>query len=250
MAITPLPSDPTMLAASASVGNDRALGRLLALYEPAAFAVAYRLLKREADARDAVQEAYLRAVRAIRDGAPPRDLGRFKPWLMRIVANAALAQLRRRTPFEKVPVDTVAEALPTPERLGPAPEAERRESRVDVLRALMTLPHTQRMALALREYEGLSYDEIAAMLDLSRSAVETLLFRARRGFRAAYEGLASTPQSFACRDLAPLLSAMLDEEVSLRAWKDLMAYLDRCTDCRAELEDLRRTRRLCSLIPL
>ncbi len=245
-----LPADnTTALTAAAFTGDEEALGGLLARHQRAAYNLAYHLLGREADADDAVQEAFLLAVRAIRgDGAPPRELDRFKPWLMRVVANAALGQLRRRPSFRPVSVDEVADVLPgglgEPER-----EAERRETRGDVLRALLALPDAQRAALTLREHQGLSYVEIASMLGVSHAAVETLLFRARRGFRDAYAGLTAASRLIGCPHLAPLLSAMIDGELDASAWAEPSAHADRCPRCRGELRALRRGRRLLALIP-
>ena len=252
MSLTPVPaslSETPTLAASALAGDDEALGHLLMLYERVAYRVAYRLLHREADARDAVQEGFLRAVRAIRSGAPPREADRFEPWLLRIVANAALDRLRRRTPFPRVSVDLVAHSLPAPDRLGPARQAEQRESRADILRALFTLPRAQQLALTLREYHGLSYAEIATVLGTTHAAVEQLLFRARCGFRAAYQGMSAAAEPAGCPELAPLLSAMLDDELGAAAWRPLTAHLDGCSRCRRELQALRQMRRLHALVP-
>src|SRR3712207_1792885 len=107
------PPDENDLTASALDGDEEALGRLLAIHQQAAYNVAYRVLGSEADARDAVQDAFLQTVRAIRgDAAPPREGARFRSWLRRVVTNAALGQLRRRPSFRPVPVDEMAEALP------------------------------------------------------------------------------------------------------------------------------------------
>ena len=251
MAISLPDVDETALSASALAGDEEALGRLLALHERAAYNLAYRLLGSDADARDAVQEAALLAVRALRgDGAPPREVDRFRSWLLRVVANAALTQLRRRTPVPKLPLDPELHAPPTAERVGPAGEAERRETRADVLRALLALPTTQREALTLREYRGLSYEEIATALGTTRTAVETLLFRARRSLRAAYSALAGRSEPATCSELAPLLSAMLDDEVTPAAWAKLEAHLDACPRCRNELDELRQMRRQRALLPL
>src|SRR5207249_4316704 len=89
-----------------------------------------------------------------------------------------------------------------------------------------------------------------ASLGISRSAVETLLFRARRGFRAAYEGVVTTDQPVGCPELAPMLSKMVDGELQLAASRELSTHLRGCRRCRRELDELRRTRRLHALIPL
>jgi RNA polymerase sigma-70 factor (ECF subfamily) len=239
------------LAVLALRGDQDALGHLLTAHQRSAYNLAYRLLGRDADARDAVQEAFLLALRAIRgDGAAPRESERFGAWLLRIVANAALGQLRRRPRVAALSADDLAEALPAPERIEPARVAERREARGDVLRALLALPDSQRAALTLREFQGYTYHEIAGALGLSRSAVETLLFRARREFRAAYEGLAATTRPVGCPDLSPLLSAMLDGELQASGWLTVSDHLRGCGCCRRELGLLRRSRKLHGLIPL
>ena len=184
MSLTPVPlarSDAPTTVAAALAGDDDALGR-------GAYRIAYRLLRREADARDAVQEGFLHAVRAIRGGAPPREIDRFRPWLLRVVANAALDRLRRRTRLPRVSGEA---------------QAERRESRADVLRALLALRRTQQLALSLREYYGLSDAEIATVLGSTHAAVAQLLFRARCGFRAAYEGTTAVAPPAGCSQLAP-----------------------------------------------
>src|SRR5215217_6770109 len=138
MAIAPPPPSPPASADAALAGDEAALGRLLAVHERAAYNVAYRLLGREADARDAVQDAALLALRAIRgDGAPPREADRFGAWLLRVVTNAALGQLRRRPSTPPLSVDAAAEVLPAPARHEPERAALRREARGDVLRALL-----------------------------------------------------------------------------------------------------------------
>ena len=203
------------LAATALAGDERALGELLAAHQRVAYNVAYRLLGDAADARDAVQDAFLRTVRAVRgEGAAPREAGRFGAWLRQVVTNAALERLRRRPAVRPVALDALADALPAPEADEPAREAERRETRGDVLRALLALPDGQRAALTLREYHGLSSAEIGAALGVGPGAADMLLFRARREFRAAYEGLAAAPATVSCPALAPRLTALVDDALA------------------------------------
>ena len=244
--VTTRPNDAetdAVLAKAALAGDDEALGHLLARHEPAAYRVACRLLPREADAQDAVQEAFLLAVRAVRGGASPRDLDRVKPWLLRIVANVALGQLRRRPAAPPVPVEALTEVLPAPEQLEPERQAERREVRGDVLRALLALPSAQRAALALREYEGLSYGTIGELLGLDQNATAQLLFRARQSLRAAHAGLTTTPRSVGCPELAAQVAALLDSELPGGAWRRIVGHVKACACCRGELAELRRVRR-------
>jgi RNA polymerase sigma-70 factor, ECF subfamily len=251
MAITPASPEEQALAASALGGDEGALGSLLAMHQQSAYNVAYRLLGSETDARDAVQEAFLLAVRAVRgDGSPPRETDRFGPWLRRVVANAALGQLRRRPSFRMVSVDETSKPPAAPDQTDPARAIERREVRGDVLQALLSLPDSQRAALTLREYQELPYDEIAVELGVTRGAVERLLFRARREFRAAYEGLATTERQVGCSEFASLLSVAVDNELGTPAWQELKAHLDGCPHCRQELNGLRRTKKLYATVPL
>jgi RNA polymerase sigma factor (sigma-70 family) len=131
-----------------------------------------------ADAEDVVQDAMVRAVRALRNGSRPEALG---PWLHRITRNCALDlnASRRRHPV----VELVDHAHP------PAEDAETAVQRSLGVRGLVAdvgrLPDNQRSALVLRELEGRSYADIADELDVTVPAVKSLLVRARMGLAAA-----------------------------------------------------------------
>src|SRR5438874_3421218 len=157
--------DQEQLVAAAMDGDEEALGQLLEAQRPVAYAVAYRLLGSEPDAADAVQEAFLLAVQAMRGlDARPREADHFGSWFRRIVSNAALQRLRRRSRFSSISVDDMVEQLPDAREEEPGKRIERRELQGDVLRALLALPDSQRAALTLREFEGMSYEEIAQAL--------------------------------------------------------------------------------------
>ena len=119
-----------------------------------------------------------------------------------------------------------------------------------MLQALLSLPETQRVALALRELLDASYDEIAEALDLPRTAVGTLLFRARAGFRAAYDRVSEAAPPIDCPDLVPLFAAIVDDEPRPAAWMELEHHLRACDRCQGELEGQRRARRAYALLPL
>ena len=179
-------------------GNEDEFGELLDAHRRDAFNLAYRLLGRPEDAADAVQDAFLRAVRAMRgNSAAPREPERFRSWLLRIVSNVAVDQLRQRVRTTAEPLDDIEGTIAAGGRGQPAYELDRREQRGTVLRALLALPATQRAALTLREYQGLSYDEIGEELGLTQAATTMLLFRARTSFRAAYEKRRRAPNAWA-----------------------------------------------------
>ncbi|HEY4098550.1 MAG TPA: sigma-70 family RNA polymerase sigma factor, partial [Baekduia sp.] len=134
-----------------------------------------------ADAEDVVQEAMVRAVRALRNGSRPEATG---AWLHRITRNCALdlTAARRRHPV----VELVDHADPAAEDAQAA--VERRLGVRGLVADVGALPRTQRSALVLRELEGRSYADIADELDVTVPAVKSLLVRARRGLKQARDG--------------------------------------------------------------
>ena len=190
----------TPASADAEAPGDISVDHLIDSYRQPAFNLAYRLVRRPEDAADAVQDAFVLAMRATRGTrAAPREPGRFGSWLLKIVANVALAQLRRRRAATSVSLDALGSDLADGRADQPLAMVVQREQRGDVLQALLALPDAQRAALTLREYQGLTYDEIGQMLGMERGAITALLYRARAGFRAAYEGMTGRRSRSAAR---------------------------------------------------
>jgi RNA polymerase sigma-70 factor (ECF subfamily) len=133
----------------------------------------YRLGDR-LDAEDAVQSTFLNAFRALDRGVVPYAEA---AWLFKIAENVCLT--KRRSAFRRRRIEFPAEL----DESVASPQHD--EDVVDFRGALRRLPPRQRRAIVLREWQGLGYAEIAGELGLSRSAVETLLHRARRSLRAA-----------------------------------------------------------------
>jgi RNA polymerase sigma factor (sigma-70 family) len=127
------------------------------------------------DAEDALQSTFLNAFRALERGVVPYA---ESAWLYTIARNVCLTRrrsvIRRRRLESQAPLD---DSVASPDH--------DTEQLVDLTGALHGLPHRQRHALVLREWQGLDYAEIASELGLTQSAVETLLHRARRSLRAA-----------------------------------------------------------------
>lgn len=137
-------------------------------------------LRNPEEAEDATQSTFLNAFRGLQRGvAPDHEIA----WLYKIAENVCLTRVRSSSRRRRVeaPDDlgAVAEVVPAPER-------DTDEIR-DLPEALQKMPEQQRRALLLREWQGLSYYEIADELGVSQSAVETLLFRARRTLAAGLE---------------------------------------------------------------
>lgn len=174
--------DRALLAAAA--GGDRtAFDSLVRLHTPRMYRVALRIVGNKTDAEDVVQEAWISAWRALpgyRGDAAPAT------WLYRVVSNAALGQLRGRR--YTVPIDAVgAELLAADDSYCPERATVAGEQHAAVHRAVAELEPSQRVPLVLREFEGLSYEEVADVLDVSVSALRSRLHRARTALLATLE---------------------------------------------------------------
>jgi RNA polymerase sigma-70 factor (ECF subfamily) len=166
------------LARRAARGDGDAFGVLVERYGLAARRVARAVLGPGDEADDAVQDGFIAAWRAMDrfDTARP-----FRPWLMRIVANAALDQLRRRKVRNPVPVPETMESS----SIAPDRAAEDALFRTRFREALAGLPERQRIALVLFDAEGYGHAEIAASLGVPEGTVRSYVFHARRALRRA-----------------------------------------------------------------
>ncbi len=139
------------------------------------------------EAEDAVQSTFLNAFRGLKRGIDPEF---ESAWLYKIAENVCLT--RRRSSFRRRRIESPGD-LDAMQDVLPSHEPDNDEL-IRLPEALGEMPNQQRRALLLREWQGLSYKEIAAELELSQAAVETLLFRARRSLARALSD-ESTPKS-------------------------------------------------------
>ncbi|HEX4610847.1 MAG TPA: RNA polymerase sigma factor [Urbifossiella sp.] len=175
----PPATDAALLERSAR-GDPSALDELFRRYRVVAYRVAHRLLGREADALDAVQDGF---VKVLANLDRFRGQSSFKTWLLRIVSNAALDMGRRRQRDgwnDRPPVPA------TPERVGPdgRPPPDDGLERADLRRlidtALAALPAAQRQTFVLHVDGEMSYREVADTLGISIGTVMSRLFYARQ----------------------------------------------------------------------
>jgi RNA polymerase sigma-70 factor (ECF subfamily) len=163
-------------------GSNAAFEQLVRRYSERAFRAAYRVLRDADAAQDVLQEAFLKAYRGLRRFECRSG---FYTWLYRIVVNLALDRRRRDRPGTRAEwedrVVPQADARATlPEADDPERASRRREIREIVGRGVQELPDGQREVLLLREVEGLSYEEIAATMGISKGTVMSRLHYARR----------------------------------------------------------------------
>lgn len=171
------------LAQAAAGGDPDAFGRLIDRHGLAARRAARAILRDDDDADDAVQEGMLAAWRAIGRYEPARP---FRPWLMRIVVNAALDARRRAKVRQAEPI---AETLATG-GLGPDRLAEAALLRIRLDAGLAELPERHRVALVLFDAEGWGHGDIAAALGVPEGTVRSYVFHARRAMRKSLGTLA------------------------------------------------------------
>ena len=163
------------------------------------YTLAYRLVGDEEDARDVVQEAYLRAYRGLKRF---RGDAQFTTWLYRITANCAATQLGRRSRNRHEELLEDAPLVDKGRRGDPEDHADQGELREQLQEALVDLPPRLRAVVVLRDIYDLPHEAIAAELGISESAAKVRLHRARRKLRER---------------LYPLVGDRRDEEVGEEA---------------------------------
>lgn len=174
------------LVALARAGRAAAREELARRCRHAAYLLALQLLRDPDDAVDVAQDAVLRFFTNLDRYDPSRPL---RPWLFAIVRNRARDLGRRRRARPTEPLDgPFGEVRPEVIDTSPGPEEKtaRHELRERVWRALTTLPEAHREILVLRDYQDLSYDEIARVLRVPMGTVMSRLHRARKALRAAF----------------------------------------------------------------
>jgi RNA polymerase sigma-70 factor (ECF subfamily) len=135
---------------------------------------ALRIVGDRHEAEDVAQEAYLRVFRGL---ARFRGDAQFETWLYRIVANAAITQLRRRGRFPELALDRPEGPVEVP---GSARVAEQAADRQELTEALASLPLSLRAVVVLKDVYGFPHKEIADLLGTTEGAVKVRLHRARR----------------------------------------------------------------------
>src|SRR5438105_10736395 len=195
--------------------SDRGFERMYKRYVGDVYRYALAVMRNPADAEDVTQTTFLNAYRSYTEkGKRPE-----KPqnWLIAIAHNVCRQRFRQsaRRPAEVSFEDDIADAIVDED----APTGQ------DIRRALSHLAFNQRAALVMRELEGRSYAEISEILDVSTSAVETLIFRARRALREQLEG------SLTCGEAEFAISRQLDGRLSRHEKSALRAHLRECSEC-------------------
>jgi len=182
-----LPPDDAALADRIAARDERAFETLMRRHNRMLYRLARSILRDDAEAEDALQDAYLAAYRGIgsfRGGA------RLSTWLARIVINAAYARLRKRTATGEIvsihaDFEVHGGAINDDTTESPENAAMRSELRALLIQKIDALPEPFRVVYVMRDVEEMSVEETAACLDLPEATVRTRAFRARALLREA-----------------------------------------------------------------
>ena len=159
----------------ALTGDAEAFGEIVRRWERRIFALAYGMLGREDDARDATQETFLAAFRNLRGF---RGDAKVSSWLHRIAVNQCITRQRRTKVRSESALDEDVGEFATPLQYSPASVAEGRQETLAVRRAINGLPMELRQVVIMKEFEELTFREIADALDLPLSTVKSRLYTA------------------------------------------------------------------------
>ena len=162
-------------------GDEQACHDMVDRYGDYLYGLAYSLVGNAADSADVVQETFSGAFRRLREF---EERSSVKTWLSRILVRQAARHHRSRWRRRTVSLESISGTSEESSAKGKANSAETRSgTRMDVIAALQKLVPIHREVMVLRELDGMSYDEIAAVLGVPRGTVESRLFRARREMR-------------------------------------------------------------------
>ena len=171
-------------------GEEEAFRRIVQRNQAKVYAMIFRVIGNHAQAEDLSQEVFLRIFRTAQRYKP---MAKFSTWLYRIAANVALNAIRAKRKLKVAGLDVPDEEdgsrwhrdVPDKRSRSPQTRLDGAELQARLDEAISSLPENQRIAITLNQYEHMSYQEIAEVLDCSTMAVKSLLSRARCNLRDA-----------------------------------------------------------------
>ena len=177
-------TEEAVLVERSQGGDLDAFNALVLAYQGQVYNLCLRMLGFPQAAEDAAQEAFIAAYRAV----PRFRGGRFRAWLLRIAANACYDELRRRRSRPQVPLEAPADdERPRAELPASDEPLEQRAERLELARCLQeglaSLPPDQRLAVILRDVQGLAYEEVAEATGASLGTVKSRISRGRAALR-------------------------------------------------------------------
>ncbi len=220
------------LVAAVREGSEEAFELLYRRYRPRIVGYVRGMVGDHARAEDIAQEAFMSALRGLR--ASTQEIS-FRPWMYEIAKNASIDHLRRARRGAEVSIDSDDFSPQEEGRIsqsvsGTDAEVARRKELESLQMAFGDLPKSQHQILVMRELEGLSYDRIGSRLGLTRGAVESQLFRARRTLRDGFDDIDTGER---CVRMRVTMEATADGlRIGMRDRRRLTSHLRDCAECR------------------
>ena len=228
------PADDQRLVAAVRRGDDRAFEALYSRYHRRIHAYVMGMVKDHGRAEDVTQEVFVSALRRMRETERPIA---FKAWIYEIAKNACIDQFRRSKRAEEVSLEADDGLAPSDYgRLvgsDPTPDVAvaAKQDLDNLCGAFGGLSDTHHEILVMRELEGLSYREIGDRMGMSRPAVESTLFRARRRLTEEYDELVSGAR---CMRIQALIASAVQTRLGTRESRRLSRHISHCQPCRRE----------------
>ncbi len=249
--LTTTPPESDSLLAMARAGDRHALEALIEQHQAQVYRFGMKMCRDPEDAKDVLQETLVALARGVREF---RGASSLSTWLYS-VARSYCVKKRRKSKFApasqpSLDGDLAKEALaqPDPARAPDEALAGRRLEEA-LFQAIDALEPMYREVLLLRDAEGLTAPEVAAVLGVSVQAVKSRLHRARLTVRARMAPLiGAIPEPAApgvCPDVLSMLSGHLEDEVSPDVCREMERHLAVCARCRGACDSLRQTLALC-----
>jgi RNA polymerase sigma factor (sigma-70 family) len=224
-----LASDEQLVAAT-RLGDDRAFETLYHRYHRRIAAYVVGMVKDHQRAEDVTQEVFLSALRRMR--STDREIV-FKPWIYEIAKNACIDQFRRARRTDEVSYDAESDDGGVAPLVsgGPGPDeaVESRKQLADLCGAFGGLSDSHHQILVLRELEGRSYQEIGERMQMTRPAVESTLFRARKRLSEEYGELVSGER---CRRVQAIIASANAGSLGVRDRRTMARHVSHCQPCR------------------
>jgi RNA polymerase sigma factor (sigma-70 family) len=225
-------TDDLDLVAGVRARDDRAFELLFLRYQPRIAAYVRGMVNDPGRAEDITQEVFMSALRRMRE--TDREIA-FKPWIYEIAKNACIDSFRRSRCKDEISFDAQdalgADDVARLAQPGATPDSviEGKVALDNLCGAFGGLSQTHHEILVMREFEGLSYCEISERLGMSRAAVESTLFRARRRLGEEYDELVSGQR---CVRVQRIVDAGGGGSAGLRDQRRLARHLSHCQPCR------------------
>jgi RNA polymerase sigma-70 factor (ECF subfamily) len=236
------------LVKRAQGGDQDAYAQLFNEFHQPVLGYIYHTLHDRHAAEDVVQEAFIKAHNRLGQLGPPWD---FKSWLFRIASNLAIDYIRSGKRIVNVEDEVMPYLEDPPSTRRPYERRlQREEQKAAVWQSLDELPTHYRQALVLREFNSLSYREVAQALEVSYANARQLVHRARTKFQEIH-GLRLVAEKAAerCQVLGDLLSAFHDGELEGEQADQVREHLETCERCQQEREEMRAAGLLLAGLP-